>query len=58
MEEKWKRIYPNEPSDVEYMEVEKADSALVNNNIKVIFIFLGVGCCNSFCHWFVQPGDT
>jgi putative ABC transport system permease protein len=42
MEEKWKRIYPNEPSDVEYMEVEKADSALVNNNIKVIFIFLGV----------------
>ena len=41
MEEKWKIIFPDELSEVEYMEDEKADSALVNNNIKVINIFLG-----------------
>ncbi len=42
MEEKWKIIFPDELSEVEYMEDEKADAALVNYNIKVIFISLGV----------------
>lgn len=42
MEEKWKKIFPDELSEVEYMEDEKADAALVNYNIKVIFISLGV----------------
>lgn len=41
MDEKWKLIFPDELSEVEYMEDEKADSALVNYNIKVMFIFLG-----------------
>jgi ABC-type antimicrobial peptide transport system permease subunit len=41
MDEKWKLIYPDELSTVEYMEDEKADSALVNKNIMIIFIFLG-----------------
>jgi len=42
MEEKWKIIFPDELSEVEYMEDEKADAALVNYNIKVIFVSLGV----------------
>lgn len=42
MDEKWKIIFPDELSSVEYMEEEKADAALVNNNIKSIFIFLGI----------------
>jgi ABC-type antimicrobial peptide transport system permease subunit len=42
MEEKWKLIFPDELPDIEYMEDEKSKSALVNNNIMVIFIFLGI----------------
>jgi len=42
MEEKWKLIFPDELPNVEYMEDEKADSALVNNNIMIIFISLGI----------------
>lgn len=41
MEDKWKIIFPDELSEVEYMEDEKADAALVNKNIKVMFIALG-----------------
>lgn len=41
MDEKWKIIFPDELSEVEYMEDEKADAAQVNRNIKVMFIFLG-----------------
>ena len=41
MDEKWKLIFPDELSSVEYMEDEKAESAEVNHNIKVMFIFLG-----------------
>ena len=42
MEEKWKLIYSDELPNVEYMEDEKAESALVNKNIMIIFIFLGI----------------
>lgn len=42
MEEKWKLIFPDELPNVEYMEDEKAKSALVNKNIMIIFIFLGI----------------
>ena len=42
MDEKWKLIFPDELSEVEYMEEEKADAAQVNQNIKVMFIFLGI----------------
>lgn len=42
MDAKWKIVFPDELSEVEYMEEEKADSALVNKNIKVMFIFLGI----------------
>ncbi|MCG8308620.1 MAG: ABC transporter permease [Cytophagales bacterium] len=42
MDEKWRVVFPDERSSVEYMEDERADAALVNNNIKEIFIFLGV----------------
>jgi ABC-type antimicrobial peptide transport system permease subunit len=41
MDQKWKVIFPDELSEVEYMEEEKADGAEVNKNIKVMFIFLG-----------------
>ena len=42
MDEKWKTAFPDELSRVEFMEEEKAEMALVNNNIKVLFVFLGV----------------
>jgi hypothetical protein len=42
MEEKWKEVFPDELSTVRYMEETRADSAEVNNNIKIIFVFLGV----------------
>ncbi len=41
MNEKWKMIFPDELSTVEYMEDEKAESAEVNANIMIIFVFLG-----------------
>jgi ABC-type antimicrobial peptide transport system permease subunit len=41
MEEKWKIIFPDELSEIEYMEDEKADAALVNKNIIVMFMTLG-----------------
>ncbi len=42
MEDKWKVVFPNKLSGVEYMEDGKANQALVNKNIKSIFIFLGL----------------
>lgn len=41
MDQTWKVIFPDELSEVEYMEEEKADGAQVNENIKAMFIFLG-----------------
>jgi ABC-type antimicrobial peptide transport system permease subunit len=42
MEEKWKVVFPNKLSGVEYMDDEKASQRLVNKNIKTMFIFLGL----------------
>ncbi len=42
MDEKWRTVFPDELSTVSFMEEEKADSALVNHNIRTLFIFLGV----------------
>jgi ABC-type antimicrobial peptide transport system permease subunit len=42
MEEKWKEVFPDELPAVRYMEETRADSAEVNNNIKIIFVFLGI----------------
>ena len=42
MEEKWKEVFPDELSTVRFMDETRADSAEVNNNIKIIFVFLGI----------------
>lgn len=42
MDEKWRTVFPDELSTVRFMEEEKADTALVNANIKTLFIFLGI----------------
>ena len=42
LEEKWAVAFPDELSTVRFMNEEKADMALVNTNIKVLFIFLGL----------------
>ncbi len=42
METRWKEIFPDKLPDIRYMEEEKAESAEVNNNIKIMFIFLGL----------------
>lgn len=42
MDEKWKAIFPNSLSTVGFMDDEKANMSMVNNNIKVLFVFLGV----------------
>lgn len=42
MDEKWRAVFPDELSTVNFMEEEKAESAEVNHNIKLMFIFLGV----------------
>lgn len=42
MDEKWQSIFPNELSTVRFMDQEKANMALVNSNIKGLFIFLGL----------------
>ena len=41
MDEKWAVVFPDKLSSVRYMDEEKADMALVNNNIKGLFVFLG-----------------
>ena len=42
MDEKWKTVFPNELSTVRFMNEEKGNMSLVNTNIKVLFIFLGI----------------
>lgn len=42
MEAKWKEVFPDKLSNVRYMEEEKAEQVLVNKNIKVMFLFLGI----------------
>lgn len=42
MDEKWKVVFPDELSTVSFMDEEKAETALVNFNIKVLFTFLGI----------------
>lgn len=41
MESKWKVVFPDKLSGVRYLSEEKADQALVNQNIKTMFVFLG-----------------
>ncbi len=42
MDDKWQATFPDELSTVRFMDGEKAETALVNSNIKVMFIFLGI----------------
>ncbi len=42
MDEKWRSVFPDELSTVGFMEEEKAETTLVNGNIKAMFIFLGI----------------
>lgn len=42
MDEKWRAVFPDELPQVGFMIEEKAESALVNHNIKKMFIFLGI----------------
>jgi ABC-type antimicrobial peptide transport system permease subunit len=42
MNERWKMLFPDELSTVRFMDATRADSADVNNNIKIIFVFLGI----------------
>lgn len=42
MDQKWREVFPDELSTVSFMEEENANTALVNYNIKVLFLFLGV----------------
>jgi ABC-type antimicrobial peptide transport system permease subunit len=42
MDKKWQRVFPDELSTVSFMDEEKAGMRLVNTNIKVMFIFLGI----------------
>jgi len=41
MDEKWRAAFPDELSTVSFLEEEKAESAEVNHNIKIMFVFLG-----------------
>ncbi len=42
MDEKWTEIFPYELSTVRFMDEEKGDMALVNNNIRDLFTVLGI----------------
>jgi len=42
MDEKWKVVFPEELSKVDFMDENKASGLLVNSNIKVLFVFLGI----------------
>jgi putative ABC transport system permease protein len=42
MDEKWKIVFPNELSSVNFMDEEMAESAQVNANIRVMFMVLGI----------------
>jgi putative ABC transport system permease protein len=41
VEAAWKKVFPNKLPNVRYMDNESGQMAEVNNNIKVMFIFLG-----------------
>ena len=41
MDEKWRQVFPDELSTVSFMEEERTETAEVNHNIKIMFIFLG-----------------
>lgn len=42
MDKKWGLVFPDELSSIAFMDLERSNSLLVNNNIKVLFIFLGI----------------
>ncbi len=42
MDEKHRAIFPDKLSTVRYMEEDKAETTLINTNIKTMFIFLGL----------------
>ena len=42
MDEKWKIVFPDELSGVNFMDEEMAESAQVNANIRVMFMVLGI----------------
>ena len=41
METAWKKVFPDKLPNVRYMDEELGDAAEVNDNIKIMFIFLG-----------------
>jgi putative ABC transport system permease protein len=42
MEAKWKEVFPDRLPTVQYMNESKVESALININIRAIFVFLGI----------------
>ena len=42
MEAKWKEVFPDRLPTVQYMNASKVESALINTNIRAIFVFLGI----------------
>lgn len=42
MEAKWKEVFPDQLPTVRYMDESKVESALINANIRTIFIFLAI----------------
>ncbi len=42
MEARWKEVFPDVLPTVTYMDNNKAQSSLINKNIKAVFIFLGL----------------
>jgi len=42
MEAKWKEVFPDELPTISYMDMSKAETALINTNIRTIFVFLGI----------------
>ncbi|MEL7423947.1 MAG: FtsX-like permease family protein, partial [Bacteroidota bacterium] len=42
MDEKWAEVFPSELSQVRFMDEGKSEMALVNNNIRILFMVLGL----------------
>jgi ABC-type antimicrobial peptide transport system permease subunit len=42
MEAGWKKLFPDKLASINYLDENKAQAAEINNNIKIIFVFLGV----------------
>jgi ABC-type antimicrobial peptide transport system permease subunit len=42
METKWKEIFPNKMYDGNYMDEEMVEADTVNNNLVIMFVFLGI----------------